>query len=192
MQIGREHERYLVDPEADCARLRLFLGRVVVVGREEVWEVPVQVDPVCVVPSIAVLTLALDRSLESVGVHRGHQVDSSVFQQVLDILVRRVRVHQINEQLEEQLAADHLVSVHVCHVLDVRLQELVVVVGIFGYERHPELATLNRLADGVDAHQFREVGTYIVDEVGHRVIVVVGELDGRGRPTHLVARCLLE
>lgn len=182
MQVGREHKRYLVDPEAHCSGFWLFFGWVIIVGRKKVGKVSVEVEAVRVSAPVAVLTLALGRHLESVRVHRGHQVDARVLEQVLDVLVGWVRVDQVDEQLEQEFAADDLVAVHVGDVLDVGLEQLVVVVRVLGDQRHPKLAPLDGLADGVDAHQFREGVADIVQQVGHGLVVVVGELDGGRGP----------
>ena len=73
------------------------------------------------VPVAAVLYLC-GRQLVAVGVHGGQDVDARAVDQRLHALVaQRVLGAQVLGQVDEQLAAEHLVTVHVAHQLDLRL-----------------------------------------------------------------------
>lgn len=67
-------------------------------------------------------THSVGADLPAVGVHAGHEVDPGAVDQVPDVLVAAdVAVAEVLRQVEQQLAAQDLVAVHVGDVLDLRL-----------------------------------------------------------------------
>lgn len=121
MKIGRQDEWYLLDPVHDCFGLRLSL--LFVPGFKVIREIAIQVESAGIVSAPRSLTLAFDRFLESIRIHGGHDVDARVVQQISDVWVSGVIGEQVVGEMEQQLATHSLVSMHVRHVLDVRLQQ---------------------------------------------------------------------
>lgn len=80
-------------------------------------------DQVCLLGIIVVLFHHLRGGLlESIWIHGGHQVDASVVDEVDDSLVALlVLVAQVLSQVDDQLSAHGLVSVHIADVLELRL-----------------------------------------------------------------------
>ena len=67
-------------------------------------------------------THRIGADLPSVGVHAGHEVDPGAVDQAPDVLVAGdVAVAEVLGQVQQQLAAQHLVAVHVGDVLDLGL-----------------------------------------------------------------------
>lgn len=66
-------------------------------------------------------------NLPTVGVHAGQQMDPGGVDHALDLLVvGQVLLAQVVGQVEEQLPPQHLVAVHVGHVLHLGLGQLMV------------------------------------------------------------------
>lgn len=122
-----------------------------------------------------------------IGVHRGHDVNARVIHQVGDFRVGTVIAAQVLDQVEHQLSADHLVSVHVGDVLKLRLTwhfkkernpvkapsdtrplwrkrrepTLLVLPGLVGDDHHVELAALHGLSHRVEMSDGGEVAVVL-------------------------------
>lgn len=177
VQIRRQHKRQRFRPAHHRQRFRfgaLVLRRPAVL----IGKVPIQIHIVRIRPANDAALVALVRHLIAVRIHRRQQMDARRAHQLRDALVACVVLAQVLGEQQQQLAADHLVAVHIGHVLELgdagrppagRRADL----------QHPEVALLHRLADRVEARDRRIGGGQLAQFAGQLLVVVVRVVGGQ-------------